>query len=291
MRLTVGYLATPSGDDGIALAVAMARTFGASVDICLVLEDERRVPAKGGVESAWEDIVVDRARKWVADAAALFPPDTEVTTRVLIDDSFSGGLLSAAGDTGADMIVVGAAGDGLLGRHSIGTVTNALLHSSSLPVAMAPRGFRHTTCTGVRSVTFAVGNRPGGADVVRTAITLAEGADLPLRLLSLVALDGSEAGEDAHDLSVRQRHVDVLDETTAAIRAEVGDVAVEAVVADGPSIEEASRRLEWHDGDVMIVGSSRLARPRTLFLGSTATRMLRVVPVPVIVVPADGALS
>ena len=41
----------------------------------------------------------------------------------------------------------------------------------------------------------------------------------------------------------------------------------------------------WQDGDLVMVGSSRLAQPRKLFLGSTAAKMLRVLPVPMVVVP------
>ena len=40
MHLTVGYLATPTGDDGVALAGALARTFDADVDVVLVVRDE-----------------------------------------------------------------------------------------------------------------------------------------------------------------------------------------------------------------------------------------------------------
>jgi len=46
-------------------------------------------------------------------------------------------------------------------------------------------------------------------------------------------------------------------------------------------------RLEWHDGDLIMVGSSRLSAPKRLFLGSTAAKMLRVLDVPMIVVPRD----
>jgi nucleotide-binding universal stress UspA family protein len=35
----------------------------------------------------------------------------------------------------------------------------------------------------------------------------------------------------------------------------------------------------------VLVGSSRLATPKHLFLGSTAAKMLRELPVPMIVVP------
>ena len=45
--------------------------------------------------------------------------------------------------------------------------------------------------------------------------------------------------------------------------------------------------VEWHDGDIIMVGSSRLSAPRRLFLGSTAAKMLRVLDVPMVVVPRD----
>ena len=61
--------------------------------------------------------------------------------------------------------------------------------------------------------------------------------------------------------------------------------SVTATVAEGTSVEDAVSRLPWQDGDVIMVGSSRLAAPRRLFLGSTAAKMLRVLDVPMVVVP------
>jgi hypothetical protein len=40
-----------------------------------------------------------------------------------------------------------------------------------------------------------------------------------------------------------------------------------------------------HDGDLIMVGSSRLSAPKRLFLGSTSAKMLRVLDVPMVVVP------
>jgi nucleotide-binding universal stress UspA family protein len=61
----------------------------------------------------------------------------------------------------------------------------------------------------------------------------------------------------------------------------------EVAVAHGRSIEEAVDRLDWEDGEVLLIGSSRLAKGRSIFLGSTASRILRALPVPMIVVPSD----
>jgi len=57
------------------------------------------------------------------------------------------------------------------------------------------------------------------------------------------------------------------------------------VVARGDSIEDAVAQLSWEPGELAVVGSSRLAQPRRLFLGSTAAKMLHELPVPMVVVP------
>ena len=62
---------------------------------------------------------------------------------------------------------------------------------------------------------------------------------------------------------------------------------VTSTIVDGPTVEEAVGKLEWHDGDLIMVGSSRLSAPKRLFLGSTAAKMLRVLDVPMVVVPRD----
>ena len=56
-------------------------------------------------------------------------------------------------------------------------------------------------------------------------------------------------------------------------------------VAEGRSIEAAIDKLTWDDGEIVLIGSSRLARSRSIFLGTTANKMLRSLPVPMVVVP------
>ena len=76
------------------------------------------------------------------------------------------------------------------------------------------------------------------------------------------------------------------DQVLAAAKAELPEgLAAEVVVASGESIEDAVSHLDWQGGEIVLVGSSRLAQPRRLFLGSTAAKMLKEITVPVIVVP------
>ncbi len=60
---------------------------------------------------------------------------------------------------------------------------------------------------------------------------------------------------------------------------------VTSTVAEGSTIENAVEDLPWNEGEVVIIGSSRLAEHRKIFMGNTANKLLRALPVPLIVVP------
>ena len=62
---------------------------------------------------------------------------------------------------------------------------------------------------------------------------------------------------------------------------------VSVEVAHGRTIEECIDDLEWDDGEILIVGSSRLAEKNKLFIGSTANKVLRALPVPMVVIPRE----
>lgn len=287
MRLVVGYLATPSGADGLALGVLLARSLGAEIDICLVLPPEETVPTRIPTDS-YEDLLSDQAVEWLVEARAMVPDDVTARTHLRSNESFAQGLLDIARELEAEIIVIGAAGDGLLGRHSIGSVTGELLHCAHLSMALAPRGLRHSTAKRIRSVTCALGTRPGAEALLREAVRVSRLSTSPLRLVSLVPLDMSTRRRSDTPESARQRAIAHAAEVLESARSGLPeDIAVDAEVADGSSVESAVSKLEWSDGDLIMVGSSRLARPRHLFLGSTAAKMLRVVPVPMIVVPKE----
>ena len=51
------------------------------------------------------------------------------------------------------------------------------------------------------------------------------------------------------------------------------------------TLESALKKLNWNDSDLLVVGSSRFAAPKRIFLGSTASRILAGTAAPVIVIP------
>ncbi len=286
MHLTVGYLATPTGDDGVALASALAKTFDAEVDVVLVVRQEMPDGHPGRAE--YQQLLVNRGEEWVSRAiSALGDRGVTANSTVLVGESFAESLIGFAEEKNSDLIVIGGARDGVFGGHVIGSVTGALLHASPIPVALAPRGFHEDPPDTVTAVTAAVPTRPGDDNPLPFAITLASAANLPIRMVSLVSAENLAHAESARE--VREIQIAAAEENLVlAARALPDAPEIESLVADGLTLESALKKLNWDDTDVLVVGSSRFAAPRRIFLGSTAARILAGTDAPVIVVPRDG---
>jgi nucleotide-binding universal stress UspA family protein len=286
MHLTVGYLATPTGDDGVALASALAKTFDAEVDVVLVVRQEMPDGHPGRAE--YQQLLVNRGEEWISRAVgALADRGVSANSTVLVGESFAESLIGFAEENNSDLIVIGGARDGVFGGHVIGSVTGALLHASPIPVALAPRGYHEDPPDTVTAVTAAVPTRPGDGNPLPFAITLASAANLPIRMVSLVSAENLTHAESAKE--VREIQIAAAEENLVlAARALPDAPEIESLVADGLTLESALKKLNWDDTDILVVGSSRFAAPRRIFLGSTAARILAGTDAPVIVVPRGG---
>lgn len=290
-NLLVAYLATPGGEDALALGTRLAQSLHSDLRICLVVPPV--TPAEQAAAPGDFQQILDRqASAWLSDALAAVPDTVEAEGYVAEHENTAEGLAAEAARLGSAMIVVGGSGGGLLGRHSLGSVVNNLLHVSTTPVAVTPRGMREMVAP-VRRVTCAIGRRPGADALLQAAIAAATRADVPLRLVSLLPVDAdiNAADDNAADENATgaqqftQDHLDAI--VTRARSTLPAGHPVSAEIASGKTVEDAVGSVDWEPGDIVYVGSSRLAQPRQLFLGSTAAKMLRVLAVPMIVVPRD----
>lgn len=279
MRYVVGYTPNARGADAVALASALARAQGAQLDLVYVVDKGAYnvVQNSDGRVSDAEQAVQTAQR----EGLSLVPDEVGVEFHVRDADSFAAGLIDAAVEYEAGLIVVGAASSGLFKRHTVGSVANALLHASPVPVALAPRGYRRTDA--VSRLTLAVGQRAGADAAIDVAISAAQRRGVPLRMVSLVELDAE--GDSGEVVNAAHIHANTV-LTEASHRLPEGhNVSVE--VAHGRTIEECIDDLEWDDAEILIVGSSRLAEKYKLFIGSTANKVLRALPVPMVVIPRD----
>lgn len=283
MHLTVGYLATPTGDDGVALAATLAKTFDADVDVVLVVRHE--LPDGHPGRGQYQEVLIERGQEWIARAvAALTARGVTASATVLIGDSLAESLIGFAEEHQSDLIVIGGARDGFFGGHVIGPVSSALLHNSPIPVALAPRGYADDTPAAITAVTAAIPARAGDDNPLPFAMTLAGAAGLPIRMVSLVSSEHLAYAENVAEL--RQMQITAAEENMAVAAKTLPDApGITSAVAEGMTLESALKKLTWSDADLLVVGSSRFAAPKRIFLGSTAARILAGTDAPVIVVP------
>ncbi|NHW48758.1 universal stress protein [Paenarthrobacter sp. MSM-2-10-13] len=298
MRYVVGYTANARGHDAVHIAVALARNHDVSLDLVLVIPEDSPFNAVYPPEAGYNDILTDQAQRWLDEGLALIPADVTARAHIRRGDSEARTLIEAAVEFDAAALVIGASNGGLLKRFTIGSVASSLLHSSPVPVALAPQGYQRTDP--ITRLSCGFGTRPGADELLDVAVESARDRGLPLRLVSLLALDGGNSPglADAAWVHAADRLAAVggsADTGGSADAAGSSDVTAagslqgepEIVVAQGRTIEEAVDRLDWEDGEILLIGSSRLAQHRATFLGSTANRILRALPVPMIVVPRD----
>lgn len=285
--IVVGYTATDAGADAAALGARLARSLGAVLHLVIVLPSEGTRSAAVPPERAYEDHIRRQAKKWLEDAVVRLPQELIRTAHVRFGDSFAEGLIAAGEEFDARLIVIGTASGSIFGRHRLGSVASELLHSSTIPVALAPAGTADQDDHVLPRVTAAVGNRAGADNLLDEAAAIATESRVGLRLVSLVPFDVPPGLDTGAIRLVGDQHAhDVL---TVAQGLLPDELNAEIEEAPGDTVEDAVANLSWLPGEVVLVGSSRLAQPRRLFLGSTAAKMLHELPVPMIVVPRTRA--
>ena len=275
---TVRYLVAWGGDarskDALALGATLARTFRAELAVVYVVREETFGAHTFGDVSFTQEVVRQASEGVQKHLDALTDLDN-VVLHVRRSGSVAEGVLDAAKEIDADLIVIGAG----TGTRALSTnaIVTALLHASPVPVAMAPRGYRKDAPAELTELVAAVGPRAGAGRILEEAIRGVERVSLPLRLVSLL-----ELGTD----------VDVPDERVASVRAaleraaeEVDVDEVTTQVGQGKNLKEAIANIEWKPDSALIIGSSRLAQGKQTFIGTVASRMLAHLPIPMIVAP------
>ena len=161
----------------------------------------------------------------------------------------------------------------------VGSVAGALLHCSPIPVALAPRGYAEDPPAAITSLTAAVPTRAGDDNPLPFTLTLASAAGLPIRMVSLVSAADHADADSRREL--RQMQIAAAEENLAVAARALPDAPdIDSLVADGSTLEAALKKLNWDESDVLVVGSSRVAAPKRVFLGTTAARKFWTIALP-----------
>jgi nucleotide-binding universal stress UspA family protein len=299
MTLLLGWEAAEHGvddDAALRLAAVLAATDSSPVVVTSVLPPVPEVPIASRVDREyrrWRDEVTAARQSEAADllrAAGV----AQVRTVVVQASSVPAGLVEAVRQEQAQLLLLGAASGSPSGRFAAGSVAERLLHSSPVPLVLAPR-----ECAEIRTptrLTCAWAGTARSREALAFTRSLAADWGLPIRLVTFVperaAMLPSETG-----LRIEQV---VSEEWASQVQGSLAEVAAdwagpgpepETLLARGAGWAGAVAAVPWEPGDLLVVGSSRLGPLARVFLGSTATKILRASPVPVVVVPRGAGVA
>ncbi|HEY7622643.1 MAG TPA: universal stress protein [Solirubrobacteraceae bacterium] len=277
-RIVVGIDARQGGRDALALAERLARAFngeliavhaypydyyvsrGASADFEAVMHTTAQETLSGELERAGVS----------ADAIA-------------ISDSSPGRALHRIAERrDADLIVVGSAHRGRIGRVLAGDVTAGTLHGSPCAVLVAPAGYAEH---GKKLATVGVGydGSPESQAALELAHDLAKGIGARLRVIDVVVPvePGGPFSAYHPDWTEHARvRREEAEERLEAVLAELGEIATGDIAFGDPARELA---FEGNHLDLLITGSRGYGPVRRLMLGSTSAKLVHEAPCPVMV--------
>jgi nucleotide-binding universal stress UspA family protein len=293
MTIIAGFSSSRQGPAPLNLATQLARTTGEKIIAAVVVE--RAVPAGvDPIEDEYRGYIAAQATAALERVVAQMPDEFDISVTVHHAASVPHGLMELAAEHGADLVVVGSSSSGLLGRIALGTVTERLVYTSHVPLAIAPRGYPSSPVP-VHRLTAAYREGADAAALVATAAALAKQWGARLRIASFTVrpftMFGGSIERSAEELVVAQwarRTTIAAAEQLDDLRARVSHADVDVVVGTGNEWREAVEDIAWEPGDVLLLGSG--AGPvAQVFLGTAASKILRHSPVPVMIVPRQHA--
>lgn len=290
MTIIAGFSASRHGSAPINLAVQIAKTTGEKVIAAAVLE-RSWPPRNDPVEEEYLRHVKAQTAQSLQAVVDGLPGRPDVPTLVHESGSIPTGLLELAQEFQARTVVLGSSSSGLLGRVALGSVTERLVHTAQVPVAIAPRGYAFTA-EPIRRLTAAYGGEADTNGLLRAAAELADDWHARLRIVAFTvrpvwAFGGSpQAG--AEDMVVAQWSKRTVDDVTKQLNKVREDLAVpdvDMIVSSGRDWQQAVENTGWASGDVLLLGSGAAGQSARVFLGSAAAKILRHSPVPVMIMP------
>lgn len=296
MTVVIGLPRDERAPVAIQLGALLARSLGEDVVVTTVVP-EPWPPGFGRVDGEYHEFLDQDAAAALERARELLPDDITgefVATRAR---STPTGLLAVAQQHQASVIALGSSTAGVLGRVAFGSVAERLLHSSPLPVALAPRGFRARPGAEVTEVTAAFAATEGADELVVAVAGVAGRVGAALRVASFAVRPRTPLtagiGSRAED-SVLNEWIADVERAQKSVLAEIARLphapaTVPPVVGHGHDWADALEDIGWSDGSILAVGSSSVGPLERVFLGSRSSKIVRHSPVPVVVLPRGAA--
>jgi nucleotide-binding universal stress UspA family protein len=294
MKILLAVDGSDASMSAVALTSGLATPPGSTVEVVSVIPDSFAPegspwPAVVRVDPPSDrDRVRDGVRQRLAEIAIrITTPDRTAEPRVL-EGRPATEILSEAGLTGADLIVMGARGISPVRRLLLGSVSAEVVDHASCPVLIA-------RTSRVDRLLFATDGSPDAEHAAAFVASCGLFANTKRRVLSvadptlpwfagMAAYDAGTAEQAYVDISQNAADRALAAADTAGQQLDTDDVRIARVPVDGAVasaiVDEASM---WY-ADVLAVGTRGLGRVRRFLLGSVSRDVLYHAPMSVLIV-------
>jgi nucleotide-binding universal stress UspA family protein len=293
MSVVVGYLAGKSGNAPLRLAVEVSRSLELPLTVATVVPKPWTRPSPARIDAEYADWASKLAHDSGVEARralAEIADGIDVSFHPVAHRSVPGGLLDVVEQLHADFLVLGSAADGHLGQVVVGSTGDRLLHSSPVPLAISPRGYRGSAKRCVNRISVGYPATTEGVGVVKQVAALTSKLKIPMRVVTFAVRGRTmyppESGLHVED-SILSEWAGEARKALAQLRADgivVG--SAEMLVLTGNGWDQAMDAGEWIDGEMLALGTAERQGLTKVFLGSRAGKILRHSPVPVVVFPS-----
>jgi nucleotide-binding universal stress UspA family protein len=276
--IIVGVDGREGGRDALALAAQLARSFGSGLIAVHAYPYDYFVSR--GAHSDFESMMHGAAMDTLA--GELERAGVTAEPIAVPDNSPGRALHRAAAHKHGDLIVVGSAHHGRIGRVLAGDHAASTLHSAPCPVLVAPAGYAQK---GGKLETIGVGY--DGSEESRAAVKfsrdVAKAVGARLRIIEVVIPPDPGGPYPAYrpdwEEHARIRREEAQERVDAVV-AELGDIATGDIAFGHPARELA---YEGNHLDLLITGSRNYGPIRRVIPGSTSSKLVHEAPCPVLV--------
>lgn len=261
-------IATDGSDDcagAIRTGIALARSCGARlIGLSIAVDNPEYSTLVPNLQEAAEAHAREALKSFIDEAGE----SAEATTRRASDPAE--GIVNAAGELSADLIVIAESDKSDLTRMMLGDTTAKVIGRAACPVLVVPRS-AHLWDT---RILLATDGSPHSEAAAELAGYFAAQAGLPVSVVSVVTSSHND-----------ESHKDAECVVAAAVERLTGmGLRADGQVEEGRPDEAIVKAAESGGADLIVIGSHGRTGLTKILLGSVAERVIGHSPCPVLVV-------
>jgi nucleotide-binding universal stress UspA family protein len=299
-RILVGVDDSEQAKTAAAFAARLAREHRGELVLCHVVRQLRGAwPDSGGAasDSLPDDASARRAHALLDAVAERVEPLGIAAQQRIVEGEAANGIIEVADEMACRLIVVGTHHAVGVQQLLIGSVTNAVLRASTLPVLTIGRGLQlgDQTRRCLERVLVATDDSEPSEAAIEIAFRLPPEDRRKLVFCCVADVDhAADADPDTSDdptlgnrLTARAQTIADRARTLALARG----ITAESRVLEGNPSEAINAAAAQEEADLIILGSHGRRGFERLLLGSVAESIVRTAAVPVLVVPHSAVVG